>query len=890
MENNHREAIILAALLHDIGKFSQRAGVSLSDKIRARERFYCVPCGNYFSHRHTLYTHQFLIENLKKYERHIPIDTVTEWAAKHHQPEKHVPEQIIISEADKLSSGMDRKERDEEIELISHRFRQIRLRSIFSLLELDKKPEKYGFLKCIPSYPDRFEFPITTFQNQTPDNEGIDPGVADEFKTQWEHFENFFSGINFYNWQQFLLAIDNALLIYTSSIPSSVKEIPSVSLYDHSRTTAAIASALYEFHKTNNSLYPESIGNRKLKKFRFLGGDFSGIQRFIFDLDISNSKGVAKILRARSFIVSALTHMAILYLCYRADIPLQNLIMESAGRFALLLPNLTEKLEKIESAYADMQKWLLNEYLGKLSLNINFETEFSPEELQRKNFSELWGRFLSNMEKSKLGKLSKVLIKDGKWEEGAFLPMSDDEYRKYKDLADGISGDLPGDQEIKGDVKVNRRTKLEYELGGKLTEANKFLIFRFNAIPTSGGADFSAFTEPQVHLELTQKSVMESSAIIYTINPGSRDIVPHFKSFYLANHIPRIKTREELKWYSEIREMDELEEQQVDSIRTFQQIALQAIRPWKENDEQHYYGNPLIGVLKADVDNLGLIFRFGQPDFSISEMVTLSRELNFFFSAYLPYKLKESQKNIYTVFAGGDDLMFVGDWETILMWASELREMFRQYTCANPNFTISAAILFNKPGEPIRLAARKVDELLEQKSKATSPNSIQKDKISIDDDTVDWEKFEILKQQAKELNEFVAPEHQPQILSSGMLYKFLTLNRYYRRFILEGDIFSAIYRSLMRYFVGRNIGTTQELQNLISRESDVKKKETYEKKLYFLKWLEKYLSQVNSPYIGEKNGKVFNWLMLYFNIPLTYVLYHNRKFKPKGGKNDEFFT
>lgn len=36
--------------------------------------------------------------------------------------------------------------------------------------------------------------------------------------------------------------------------------------------------------------------------------------------------------------------------------------------------------------------------------------------------------------------------------------------------------------------------------------------------------------------------------------------------------------------------------------------------------------------------------------------------------------------------------MFVGDWETILMWASELREMFRQYTVSLMRYFVSRNI------------------------------------------------------------------------------------------------------------------------------------------------------------------------------------------------------
>ncbi|MCX7767160.1 MAG: hypothetical protein N2246_10695, partial [Candidatus Sumerlaeia bacterium] len=81
------------------------------------------------------------------------------------------------------------------------------------------------------------------------------------------------------------------------------------------------------------------------------------------------------------------------------------------------------------------------------------------------DFLSLWETFLDNMERSKLQKLNKVLILDSRWNEPAFLPMSESEYQKYKELPDFISGNLPVDDAEIGEDKVNRRTKLEHNLG-----------------------------------------------------------------------------------------------------------------------------------------------------------------------------------------------------------------------------------------------------------------------------------------------------------------------------------------------------------------------------------------------------------------------------------------
>ncbi len=92
--------------------------------------------------------------------------------------------------------------------------------------------------------------------------------------------------------------------------------------------------------------------------------------------------------------------------------------------------------------------------------------------------------------------------------------------------------------------------------------------------------------------------------------------------------------------------------------KTFSHIALNGL----ENINGKWIGVDNLGIIKADVDDLGLIFGCGlsKKRFTISRLYTMSTQFNNFFSLYVPYILETKQefKNIYTVFAGGDDLFF----------------------------------------------------------------------------------------------------------------------------------------------------------------------------------------------------------------------------------------
>jgi len=80
---------------------------------------------------------------------------------------------------------------------------------------------------------------------------------------------------------------------YTWAIPSSTVDLPDISLHDHNRTVAAIATCLHAWHSAHGSLHDEAaIRDRSQPKFRLLAGDLSGIQRTLFKLAQQQVKGV----------------------------------------------------------------------------------------------------------------------------------------------------------------------------------------------------------------------------------------------------------------------------------------------------------------------------------------------------------------------------------------------------------------------------------------------------------------------------------------------------------------------------------------------------------------------------------------------------------------------
>jgi len=206
-------------------------------------------------------------------------------------------------------------------------------------------------------------------------------------------------------------------------------------------------------------------------------------------------------------------------------------------------------------------------------------------------------------------------------------------------------------------------------------------------------------------------------------------------------------------------------------------------------------GAKRIGILKADVDHLGLLFGEGLRPLTISRQAALSNSMEVFFLGWLG-KVCESEFNrwkeaegknhswqdkvnglFYILYAGGDDLFIVGPWDTTLRLAQALQREFSDFTCHNPDVTISAGYVQVKPHFPVQRFATLVNEA-EEKAKSAGRN-----RITAFDQTVPWVdgagSFTSLMQLALDLSEKISQRAIPRTLihDLGRLHRQHALSR-----------------------------------------------------------------------------------------------------------------
>ena len=109
-----------------------------------------------------------------------------------------------------------------------------------------------------------------------------------------------------------------------------------------------------------------------------------------------------------------------------------------------------------------------------------------------------------------------------------------------------------------------------------------------------------------------------------------------------------------------------------------------------------------LGVIRADVDNLGTAFVSGFPEEyqTLSRSASFSRLLSLFFKKNVndilknpKYYLDENgeKRNCTVIYAGGDDLFIIGAWRDIIEFSVDLQENLAAFS--ENTLKISAGIL-----------------------------------------------------------------------------------------------------------------------------------------------------------------------------------------------------
>lgn len=823
--------IAAAAQFHDVGKFADRTALEVSEQYSLNNADLYQPfdkkTGRH-THPHALYTAAF-IEKLA--EMLPPQFNAKEWgegepfinlAAGHHPPEDS-PWRWIITEADRLSSGWERRDKPEgeEPTVDWAEYQKTRLAAILAELSLpediggsregSQRSHTVGYFLQELSPASIFPHPLAEV---TPADKN---SAKEEYLSLFKGFKQSLEMLAHRqeNLDLWLEHFDSLLMVYTAMVPAlragAVEASRDVSLYDHARTTAALAAALYAYHRRHNSLTVAAIRDPQPQKFLFISGDFYGIQDFIFSSGGETRRYRAKLLRGRSFAVSLMSELAADLVCRTLGLPFLSVVLNAAGKFTILAPNTDAARQAVQEAKAKMNDWLFRISLGESALGLATR-EASPEDLLEGRFTSLWEHIGLDLERQKLARMN---LHQYAGEKGGYLesfradlprPLCPLCGKRPATMLGGEQGEDPYLRQVPSACAVCRDHVF---LGTNLVKKNRLAV-------TALGADLrgrdNCLREPlfgryQVAFIEDLEDFLEYEARkgnllkLWDILPPGVSLASPITRKFINGYIP--ECREADLYDDRLKDLEEKPEP--GNPKTLGQLAALALS--HTDTPGKFQGLEALGILKADVDNLGLLMTCGLPEqkFTLSRLATLSRQLHFFFCLYLPRLLatRTEFQDTYTVFAGGDDLFLLGPWNRIIPLAREIRERFADFVAGNPQIHLSAGISLKKAHTPMEQLASSAEEALKQSKNAG------RNRLTLFGETVPWEKVGELRDIKDTLTQWLAAEW----LTAAMLYRlndFIRLAEEEKR-LTDGrpahldDLACLKWRAHLDYFTGRNV-------------------------------------------------------------------------------------
>ncbi len=842
------EEVVLSGLLHDIGKPAQRAfqrPEDLTGQSYDLESTLCPVKDGRYTHRHALFTEalfELMSRNGLRFPDSIDFGVVSKVASYHHRPDgchESPAAAWICALSDRYSAGMDRRA-EEEGERSRTDFRTTPLRCMFDELILDEKalgkPGRNVYkLDLLHPGDEANLIPIPWPEN----------GKGNEFpmgyREIWEAFLNEFKALTSgkpLSFRLFEEALLGLLERTTWAIPSSTIDLPDISLYDHSRTTAAIAACLYRYHEARGEIDDvSSIKDGSRPKFRFVSGDLSGIQGTLFTLASQGVKGVNKILRARSFMLGAITESAALQLVEALGMPLCSVIQHAGGRFLILAPSLEGVEDIIEGLSTQWDQWLLDNYTGTLSLNMAISPPFSGDDFGAGRLGAIMASLGQSIEESK----QRPLLHCAQGVLKREFPL---------DKACSTCGTRPAEITDEDAYRCPTCHK-EVELGRRLAHADLVLWggdvhARHRPVSVLGlglALVDGELSPPFSGLCSVRKTRPFNTAIPWTIK-------------YLANHVPVFTDRDDLddRRYRGIESDDTAPGP--GEPKTFAHIAAEAL---ELDEDGAVHGRPYLGLLKADVDYLGFLFHYGlrrrhadEDRFTLSRLAQVSRMMDLYFTGYLKGLLHREFPATYTVYAGGDDLLLIGPWRQALQLARRINETFRAYTAFNPNITISAGLSLFKAHYPVNRAVREAEGFLEMaKEEERERESVRNRICALMDMPIPWARYS---ERLRDAEWFYEQVRDGQTVGAGFLYHIMSIVGD-ERSAADGDLRKANWRSRLAYHLARNIKG--------GSETDRKKK--------IVQWLE-HLGLDDGLKFGGGPRDPLEW-----RLPLTIALYRGRR-------------
>jgi len=592
--------------------------------------------------------------------------------------------------ADNVAAGADRRSADGEAGGNKYN-RYVPLQSVFNILNGNKQ---------------RFSYPMEGLNDEGRIIYPVKDTVEYSEETYSRIINNISAGINQIELnEKYINSLLGVLEANLSGVPSSTDttQLTDISLFDHMKITAAIGGCILEYLTENGvENYKEALYKRGSEyygkdSFLMLSMDMSGIQNFIFQVV---SDGALKSLRSKSFYLEMSLEHIIDELLGRLELSRANLIYSGGGHAYLLLAN-TEKTKSIINRFDDeLKQWFISNFGIELYVAIGY-VECSANDLMNKE--------------------------DGSFEaifKNVSLKVSERKVKRYN-----------GRDILKMNLSNNKPDSRECRVCGKTDNLDEEELCEF----------CSAFKS------ISSGILRESFITVLSEKPEKEvSIKLPFDRYMVLDNEDRLKVRMNkdknyIRSYSKNRMYTGLNL----STRLWvgDYINGETFNDFAESSQ----GIERIGVLRADVDNLGKAFVSGFESCyaGLSRSASFSRRMNMFFKFNINNILanpvfgmdgiENEKRKAVIVYSGGDDVFIIGAWNDIIGASVDISDAFEKYS--QGTLSISAGIGIYAKKYPVKSLAGETGELESCSKSEEGKNSVTLFDANGRENTYKWDVF-----------------------------------------------------------------------------------------------------------------------------------------------------
>ena len=412
---------------------------------------------------------------------------------------------------------------------------------------------------------------------------------------------------------------------YLSYVPSStyLKEVSDISLYDHGKLTAAFATCIFLYLKDKGrenykeELFFNSESFYKEKAFSMFSCDISGIQQFIYNI---TSKGALRALRARSFYLEVFLENLVDEILSAFSLYRTNLIYTGGGHTYMLLPNTQTVKNNIENIINEANNKLMKLFKDRLFIAYGL-TECSAAELMNKtgspeDYLQIFRKLASQISERKIRRYTPKQLKQ----------LNENHVQDYERECSicGISENL---SEWEDHTMICNNCASFSSISNLLIKKDAIFIVTDEK---KEGVSLPLFDHAGKNLYLKSLDVNTAKDCLKN-HPES------IRRIYSKNEFRTGLTLSKRLWMGDYAAIDDTFQ-----LKTFEELS------------QCSNGIDKIGVLRADVDNMGSAFvkgfvreELGGDKYrynTLSRTATLSRSLSIFFKYYINDLLKPGKK------------------------------------------------------------------------------------------------------------------------------------------------------------------------------------------------------------------------------------------------------